>query len=549
MTQELAITSPDGKATTMRLEGHRLTLGRSAGNELCYPEDVGLSRQHMALEQEGDHWVVYDLGSKNKTFVNGVATAGRVRLRPGDRIVTSRVTLVYEPAGERAEQTVLFERTPTPSGDTVSTTLQRLLSSDAATARLAPGAAAPLWGTPLTALVRAGRELAARRPLPELFQVILDLAMESVGARRGVLLTGEQGRLSVQATRGEDFRISTTVRDHVLEGKASLLIRDAQSDEALRERASIVRQSVRALMAVPLQTDDRVIGLIYVDTPQFLREFTEDDLNLLTVMANVAAIRIERERLIEVEQSEKLMASELEQAAEIQRRFLPSDAPAIPGLDLAGYNAPCHTVGGDYYDFLPYPDGRVALVIADVAGKGMAAALMMTCLQANVHAVAEYGDDPAGIVTRLNHSIAATCPGNRFVTLFFGVVNPQTGELIYCNAGHNPPLLVRSDGELLRLEGGGPVVGILPNLTFQEQRCRMEPGDALLLYSDGVTEASNPGGEEFGEERLAEILRERRQEPAEAIVNAVNEAVENFTAGQPPADDITVVVARRAEVV
>jgi len=549
MVRELAITSPDGKTTTMRMEGHRLTLGRSAGNELCYPEDVGLSRQHMALEQEGDHWVVYDLGSKNKAFVNGVATAGRVRLRPGDRIVASRVTLVYEPAGAAGEQTVLFERSPVPTGDTVSTTLQRLLSSDVLTARPVPGATPPQWGTPVSALLRAGRELAARRPLPELFEVILDLAIESVGATRGVLMTGEKGQLTLQATRGEGFRISTAVRDHVLEGKASLLIRDAQRDEALRERVSIVRQSVRTLMAVPLQTDDRVIGLIYVDTPQFLREFTEDDLNLLTVMANLAAIRIERERLMEIEQAEKLMAGELQQAAEIQRRFLPAGAPAIPGLDLAGYNAPCHMVGGDYYDFLPYPDGRVALVIADVAGKGMAAALMMTCLQAKVHAVAEYGDGPAGVVTRLNRSIAATCPGNRFVTLFFGVVNPQTGELAYCNAGHNPPLLVSRDGELLRLEGGGPVLGILPNLTFQEQRCRLEPGGALLLYSDGVSEAVNPSDQEFGEERLADLLRERRQEPAEAIVNAVHDAVENFVAGQPPADDITVVAARRAEVV
>lgn len=547
MGQELAITSPDGNVSSLRLEGDRLTLGRSVGNELCYPEDVGLSRQHMALEREGDHWVVYDLGSKNKTFVNGVATTGRVRLRPGDRIVASRVTLVYEPAGVPPEHTVLFERTPVPTGDTVSTTLQRLLSGDATTVRPAPGAGAPLWGTPVTALLRAGRELAMRRPLPELFQVILDLAIESVGARRGVLLTGEKGRLAVQATRGEGFRISTAVRDHVIEGRTSLLVRDVQRDEALRGRVSIVHQGVRALMAAPLQTDERVIGLIYVDTPQLLKEFTEDDLNLLTVMANVAAIRIERERLVEVEQAEKLMAIELEQAAEIQGRFLPGCAPTIPGWDLAGYNTPCHMVGGDYYDFLPYPDGRVALVIADVAGKGMPAALMMTCLQAKVHAIAEYGHDPAEIVTRLNRSIAATCPNNRFVTLFFGVAHPQTGELTYCNAGHNPPLLVHRHGEALRLEGGGPVLGILPSLTFQEHACRLEPGDALLMYSDGVTEAVNPAEEEFGEERLAELLRERRQEPAQAIVDAVHDAVQDFTAGQPPADDITVVVARRVE--
>jgi sigma-B regulation protein RsbU (phosphoserine phosphatase) len=177
----------------------------------------------------------------------------------------------------------------------------------------------------------------------------------------------------------------------------------------------------------------------------------------------------------------------------------------------------------------------------------MPAALMMTCLQAKVHAIAEYGDAPAEIVGRLNRSIAATCPGNRFVTLFFGIADPRTGELTYCNAGHNPPLVVRSDRAAVRLEGGGPVLGILPNLTFQEQSFRLDSGDALLMYSDGVTEAVNPAGEDFGEQRLAELLRENRRQPAQAIVDAVCDAVQNFAAGQPPADDITVVAACRSE--
>ena len=158
------------------------------------------------------------------------------------------------------------------------------------------------------------------------------------------------------------MRISSAVRDRVLESRTSVLVRDTALDEALRKRHSIVAQSVRTLMAVPLQTDDKVIGLIYVDSPEFFRQFTTDDLNLLTVLANVAGIRIERERLAEVEQAERLMAAELEQAAEIQRQLLPSAAPSVPGLDLAGYTAPCRTVGGDYYDFLTLPDGRIGLV-------------------------------------------------------------------------------------------------------------------------------------------------------------------------------------------
>jgi phosphoserine phosphatase RsbU/P len=544
MVPELSITAPDGKTRTIRLEASALTLGRSTANELCFPDDVGLSRQHMALERDTAGWTVRDLGSKNGTFLNGARIAEASRLRPGDRVIASRIVMVFDPVEADASKTVLFEGTPAagPSALTVSTTLEHLLKGE--TREKSP--LAPQWGSAVTALVRAGRELAARRPLPELFGVILNLSIEAVGARRGVLMTLEKGQLVAQAQRGENFRISTAVRDRVLDAKTSLLVRDAQRDEALRQRFSIVEHSVRTLMAVPLQTDNQVIGLIYVDSPQFAREFTSDDLNLLTVMANVAAIRIERDRLAEIEQAEKLMANELEQAAEIQRQFLPSVAPQVPGLELAGYNAACRTVGGDYYDFLAYPDGRVGIVIADVAGKGMPAALLMTSLQAKVQALAETPIEPAAAVARLNRSLLTTCPRNRFVTLFFSVADPRTGEIAFCNGGHNPPLLVRASGEIVRLEGGGPVLGILPAMTFSEHRERLAPGDMVVLYSDGVTEACNPQGEDF-EDSLFHLAPELRGRSAADAVRAVHEAVRDWIAGQPPADDVTVVILRRMD--
>jgi sigma-B regulation protein RsbU (phosphoserine phosphatase) len=544
MVCEVAVTSPDGVTKVAPLAGDTLSLGRSSSNELCFPDDVGLSRQHMILERDGEFWTVRDLGSKNGTFLNGARVTAKTRLRPGDRISASRVMLVYNPAAADANRTVMFEGAiaASPSSLTVATTLEHLLRDQAKE----KSPLAPQWGNAVTALVRAGRELAARRPLPELFTVILDLAIEAVGARRGVLMTLEKDELVPQASRGEGFRISTAVRDRVLDAKTSVLVRDVQQDEALRMRYSIVEHSVKALMAVPLQTDNRVIGLIYVDSPQFPREFSSDELNLLTVMANVAAMRIERDRLSEIEQAEKLMASELEQAAEIQRQFLPATAPSGPGLDLAGYNAACRTVGGDYYDFLSYPEGQIGVVIGDVAGKGMPAALMMTSLQAKVTALAETLADPADVVARLNRSLAVTCPRNRFVTFFFGVIDPRSNEISYCNAGHNPPLLVRASGEIVQLDGGGPVLGILPRMAYQGQRCRMDPGDMLLLYSDGVTEAANPAGEEF-EGHFLELAREIRGSSAAEIVQRVHEAVRDWIAGQPPADDITVVCARRTE--
>jgi len=298
---------------------------------------------------------------------------------------------------------------------------------------------------------------------------------------------------------------------------------------------------------VPIQTDDRVIGMIYLDTPASPTGFVTEDLNLLTVMANVAGIRIERERLSEIEQADQLLAHELDQAAEIQRGLLPVGTPAFKGLQLAGCNTPCRTVGGDYYDYLVYPDEHVGLAIGDVAGKGMPAALLMSSLQAKVQAIAETSSAPAELVTRLNRSVASTCPDNRFVTFFFSRLNLRSGELAYCNAGHNPPLLARSDGKVERLEGGGPVLGILPRLSFEERSCVMEAGDMLLLYSDGVTEAQSPSGEEFGEERLEEILRESRGDGVDALLAIVQAAVQSWTAGQPPSDDITLVAARRAD--
>jgi sigma-B regulation protein RsbU (phosphoserine phosphatase) len=544
MARELAVTSPDGKSSTIPLEGSSLSLGRSSANELCYPEDIGLSRQHVVLERDGEHWTARDLGSKNGTFINGIRITEKRRLRPGDRIVASRVVLTYEPGGKA----VFFEGAAPPETAvfTVATTLESLLRNEAIDSKAASAVVAPHWASPITTLVRAGRELTVRRPLPELFQVILDLAMEASGARRGVLLTVEKGSLVVQASRGEGFRISSAVRDRVLEGKASVLVRDTSLDEALRMRHSIVEQSVRTLMAVPLQTDSQVIGLLYVDSPHLARQFTSDDLNLLTVLANVAGIRIERERLAEVEQAERLMSAELEQAAEIQRQLLPAAAPSVPGLDLAGYTAACRTVGGDYYDFLEYPDGRIGIVIADVAGKGMPAALVMASLQAKVQALADTPGSIAEMVGRLNRGMAATCPRNRFVTLFYGVLDPRSGELAWCNAGHNPPFLVRRRGEIVPLDGGGPVLGILPAICYEERQGSMEPGDVLVLYSDGVTEASNPAGEEF-ENHLKTLIVEKRADAAAGIVKAVHETVGEWIANQPPADDITVVVARRTD--
>jgi phosphoserine phosphatase RsbU/P len=541
---ELQIFTPDGKSQKLPLETTRVTVGRSSVSELCYPDDAGLSRQHLAFESDGRNWYIKDLGSKNGTLLNGSRISERNPLKAGDRIMAGHLIIVFDSASAPALQTqaVVFVEPAgeSPSSSTLVTDLEGLISGTGTKpdAQISSSNA-------LHALIRAGNELAGERPLPELFRFILNLAIEAVSAERGILMTLEGEKLEVRATRGEGFRISNAVRDRVLQKKESVLVRDTSADEAFRERRSIVEQNVRTLIAVPLQTREQIIGLIYVDSPSLIREFTKDDLGMLTLMANVAAIRIEQSRFAELEKARQLMERDLEQAAMIQRQYLPSRAPSVPGLELAGYNAPCRTVGGDYYDFFAYPSGRVAMVLGDVSGKGMAASLMMMGLQARVQVLIDEPEDLAATITRLNRITAANCPPARFITLFLCVLDGATGDLVYTNAGHNAPLILRADGTSEVLTDGGPPLGILADYCYRQYRTRVLCGDVLAIYSDGVTEAMSPEDEEFEIAHLAQSIEAHRNEPATEIIARVNEDILQFTKGAPAADDVTLIVARR----
>lgn len=557
MARELHIESPDSQVKRIRLDEESYSLGRAHTNRLCYPDDASLSRSHMLIERDGNEWVVSDLGSKNGTLVNGTRIAGTTQLNPGDRLAAGQLVLRFIDPEAQTSESVVFVPGSTAEmapGATVMTSLEGLLSSDSSGAARQPkpqgqpGEVDQAFGLPVVqALIRAGRELAGHRPLAELFTLILDLSIEAVGAERGVLMTLEGNELVSRAVHGEGFRISTMVRDRVLKEKNSVLVRDIQQDQALLQQLSISEQQIHSLMAVPLQTEQDVIGLIYVDSRLFVREFNADDLNLLTVLANVAAIRINHERFLELRQLEQRRTRDLQQAAEIQTNILPAAPPTIQGLDLAGYNAPCRTVGGDYYDFIPYPDGRWVIVVADVAGKGMSAALLLSSLQARVQLLTEDPMGPAALMGRLDHSIAVKCPNNRFITMFCCIVDPTTGETLYSNAGHNPAFLVKVSGEVEPLAAMGTVLGILPERGYEESHTAIQPGDLIAIYSDGVTEAVNDVDEEFGEDRLAKLLVQHRESDAETIISSVNEVLAEWTGNAPPDDDVTLVIVRRSE--
>jgi len=552
-SREFIIRDLEGHSSNVVLDQDRVTLGRSTANQLSYPEDIGLSRQHVALTYQDGQWTVEDLGSKNGTMLNGQKLEAAMPFRPGDRIAAGHLTIEFLGAGstQLTRDTVEFvdnEEQFSSTATTVVASLDAVLGPQANEVTMAAdmNKTTVMTGNPqMWALIKAGRELAGHRPLAELFEVIMDLSMEAVMAGRGVLLALDGDQLKVRAARGEGFQISRTVRDRVLKEKASLLVRDAQLDRGLREHMSIVEQGVRSILAVPLQTNDKVIGLIYLDSPDQIREFNREDLNLLTVMANVAAIRIEHARLNEIEETERAMAKDMQQAALIQQRLLPDKAPKVEGLDLGAKTVAARSVGGDYYDFIRFPDNQVGLIVGDVAGKGTPAALLMSSLQARVHVLFEDSNELAAKIERLNRTTCANCPDNRFITFFMGIINPATGDLKYVSAGHNPPLVVRAGGGYEELGSGGVILGILAMAKYEEAYAKLEKGDILVLFSDGVTEAADPDDNDFGEERLADMVFKMRDRPATEIVEEIHKAVHVFTQGAPPADDITVVIARR----
>jgi sigma-B regulation protein RsbU (phosphoserine phosphatase) len=547
---ELFISGPDGSPARVNLRKSPLTLGRSVDNDLAYPHDPWLSRYHLCFEQRDKTWWIRDCESRNGTVLNSSGIKEAKPIKSGDKVLAGHLTIdVREHATSIQRPVISF--IPREEGDkstheaTLVTSLDKVLGKtfEPRTSRETSASSRMV-----SALIRAGQELVTHQPLQQLFETILDLSLSAVEAKRGVILTLEEGELQVRASKGDGFAISTLVRDQVLRDKRSLLIKDAMQHDALSKQESIVLSRVRSMMAAPLQSGDRVIGIIYVDNGVIFRPFSLDDLDLLTVMANVAAIRIEHARLAEIEQSEKLMEADLAQASEIQRSLLPTEPPAYEGWELAGLNLPCRTVGGDYFDFIPYQDGRLAVVVGDVSGKGLPAALLMSSLQAKVQMLRESNPSPGQAVGTLNRSLTERCPVGKFITFFYALLDPASGALEYSNAGHNYPLLMRNDGSVETLPGNGIVMGLFSAVHYEVKKTKLAPGDMLVLYSDGVTEAADRADVEFGEKGLAEFLATRKSVRCEDIVNQLVEYIRKWRGTSSFADDFTVVLVRRTSV-
>lgn len=560
--------------SVVELNRLRTTIGRSARNDLCV-EDPFASRLHAEVKRRGDSYFISDLGSANGTLMNGNRLTVPLQLGDGDIIRIGETEIEFS---ERADTSPSRSRTSILLSDsnlnsmpemTITATSRNsaanLLQSFEAANRtsITPSTAQRQMvnDDTLAVISKVSVTLLSPLSLDETLNQVLECVFEVIAADRGYVMLLEKSddksvtepELVCKALRsrthlsdsGGDVQMSRSITEQVLKQGASVLTSDAQHDPRFQERKSIMLSGLRSVMAVPIAVEGRVSGMIYVDNPFHINRFTERDLQLLTLIAGVAAIRIENVRLLEVQQEKNRMANELAVASEIQLRLHPDTPPNIPGYDVMGVSFPCYEVGGDYYDFIEKREGQYVIALGDVSGKGTGAALLMSSVHAAVRAYSRTRLSASEIVSEINQYIYDNTPANRYVTMFYSELDPKTNQLTYINGGHNAPLLVRATGEVTCLDIGGFPVGITPFGDYREGWVELEPGDVLVIYSDGASESVNEAGEEFGEQRLIEIVMKHRGRTAAGIRDRIDEALTKFVGKAETVDDLTLVILKR----
>jgi phosphoserine phosphatase RsbU/P len=332
-----------------------------------------------------------------------------------------------------------------------------------------------------------------------------------------------------------------------LDDPDSWIYREPSVTEIEREQL----QKLEAQLLLPLAFKEKLIGFMSLSAKRSEEPYSATDVRLLESVATQTGMALENSHLTEAIASEvaqrEVLNRELEIAREVQERLFPQSYPAVPGLDYAGRCRPARGVGGDYYDFLELADGCLGIAVGDISGKGVPAALLMASLQASLRGQTISGpSDLATLMSNLNRLIFETSPANRYATFFYGQYEPSTRQLTYVNGGHNPPMVFRN-GQLLRLEDGGPVVGLFKTARYSQAGVRLECGDVLLFYTDGLSEAMNAADEEWGEEKMIEAVRACRCRPAVEMIDQLMRAADEFVAGAPQHDDMTMMVVKVVE--
>src|SRR5438445_2158219 len=531
------------------LEKPVTSIGRSSMNDLPISDKM-LSRQHARIVKDDDGGlVVEDLGSRNGTFLNGDRLAMPQPLKAGDRITLGGVTLKLE-----SESTTRV-RIEAGGADALDNTI---LKASAELLRAQHQETDPrLPAEQLSKLIESLRvvneltiELLRDVSVDELMKFLMDKVFETLMPDRGVVLlrsrlTNELIPAVVRVAEGmsaDDIRLSKTLVAQVVEKRNGLILMDTSTGSGVSLADSIRLSGIKSVLAAPLENEGEVVGLIYVDCRVGHRSFEEADLRLLTSLANVAAAKIQNARLMADAADKRAMQREFALAQEIQQRLLPESPPSVPGYEFYGSNLPSRQVSGDYFDFRGRSDGKFYATIADVCGKGVGPALLMASLQASFHAWADELVPVPEMTGRLSEAISRRTGPDRFITFFLLLLDPTTGEIEYTNAGHNQGLFIRKSGAVEELPSHGLPLALFPGRPYGASKIVIEPEDFLCLYTDGVTEAANPAGEEFGLERLKKFLVTQLGRDLSDVDTALARVLEQHAAGEHFADDRTLLM-------
>jgi len=557
----------------IRLDRLRMTIGRSVRSDIPL-RDPFASRLHAVVQHDAGQVILADIGSANGTLINGLPVTEPHRLVQGDVVQIGESVLTFL-ANDRTSipPPVTFigadhDRLP----DNETTVLK---DASALLATLHLPAAAPFSGSPdstqetpggekprtdlLEIISRVGVVLIQKSTVAEVLRSTLDLVFEALPAERGFLFLRQGGditcRLAATPTaalpRDPPPRVSRTILSRAVHDGTMVRTADAGVDPRFRRSSSVEMGAIRSVMAVPLRVGSEILGAIYVDNP-IRNSFVDADLSVLATIAAVAAIKIEHERLRAEVQEKRRIQEELKIAGEIQARLLPITPPKVEGWDLSGVSLPCLEVGGDYFDFIhlaprvePARKKRLGIAVGDVSGKGTGAALLISSVHAGLRAEAHVGGSVADVMGKVNRYLAEYAPTNRFVTLFYGELDPESGRLRYSNAGHDPPIIIRRNGDIDRLVEGGIAIGIQDDATYEEGETVLLSGDMFVCFSDGISESVNERGEQFGEARIIDVARAARGKPAPRVRDRIEEALSLFVGTTAPVDDMTLVVATR----
>ncbi len=389
--------------------------------------------------------------------------------------------------------------------------------------------------------------------LDELLGLILDRVFDHLKPERGAIFLktpgGELRRAANRSGRGlgEELPCSRSLVREVVEKEMAALVLDVESDQRFSGAMSLKISGVRSLLAAPLLGPDGSLGMIVLDSRLQIRQFTEEDLDLLISLASVAALHLRNAALALEAAERRRLEAEVTLARRIQLALLPAHLPAIAGYELQGGTIPSRGVSGDYFQVVERKDGKECfLLVADVSGKGMAASLLTASLEALAAGPIEDGLRADEICDRLSRQLFRRTPPEKYATAFLAVLDVETGVLRYTNAGHNPPLVVRATGEVERLGPTGVPLALIANATYQLGEIALAPGDTLVMYTDGIVEACDPDDQEYELERFESICLRHHADGCDALQKAAAVDLDSFARGIPFADDRTLLLVRRA---